>query len=368
MTHPVQELNQDKWVKGISKVVDFGCSKWKFAKYLKQLPFVTEIIGIDVDQIVLEESNAMLRPIFRDYLEPRKYTDLDLYLMQGSIAKQDKRLEDTDAVVAIELIEHLHTADLTAFPENVFGKIRPKIAIFTTPNREFNVLFPSFEGPFRHWDHKFEWTREEFLHWVSDVTDQYPDYEASISGIGAGPAGTENSIGSCSQMVVFVRKDFNVDVRNGEIFSQPSPPPLDKKLIPEYEVGQESHVIVGHHNFIRDKDDRSFETKLFDEIMCHARQCAIYSEEWEKEETVKVDLDFLMEFPKVQELSTDKNTILEILRNNDVLLEEDEVNQVYQVVMPYEPWPSSESEVEPEDHEENLQYNNESEDDESDWG
>lgn len=38
----------------------------------------------------------------------------------------------------------------------------------TTPNFEFNVLFPDFKQgvrKFRHPDHKFEWTRAEFEAW-----------------------------------------------------------------------------------------------------------------------------------------------------------------------------------------------------------
>ena len=55
--------------------------------------------------------------------------------------------------------------------------MKPKIVIITTPNREYNVLFENFEGPFRHWDHKFEWTRSEFQNWVQTcIIDRYPDY------------------------------------------------------------------------------------------------------------------------------------------------------------------------------------------------
>ncbi len=38
----------------------------------------------------------------------------------------------------------------------------------TTPNAEFNVLFPGFKG-FRHPDHKFEWSRAEFQDWYVGV-------------------------------------------------------------------------------------------------------------------------------------------------------------------------------------------------------
>ena len=98
-----------------------------------------------------------------------------MHLVQGSIAECDIRLEDVDAVTAIELIEHLTPDILEKFPQTVFGQMKPKIVIITTPNKEYNVLFEHFEGPFRHWDHKFEWTRSEFQNWVETcILDKYP--------------------------------------------------------------------------------------------------------------------------------------------------------------------------------------------------
>jgi len=61
-------------------------------------------------------------------------------------------------------IEHLYENTLKGLPDNIFGKIKPLLAIFTTPNEEFNSLFPGFWG-FRHDDHKFEWTRKQFTYW-----------------------------------------------------------------------------------------------------------------------------------------------------------------------------------------------------------
>jgi 2-polyprenyl-3-methyl-5-hydroxy-6-metoxy-1,4-benzoquinol methylase len=75
-----------------------------------------------------------------------------------------------ECITAIEVIEHLHPEELKAFPKTVFGKYRPKLVIISTPNSEFNVLFPNLahgtsEQQFRHWDHKFEWSRHEFETW-----------------------------------------------------------------------------------------------------------------------------------------------------------------------------------------------------------
>jgi len=61
-------------------------------------------------------------------------------------------------------IEHLYPDALIELPFNIFGYIKPEVAIITTPNVEFNVVFPYLSG-FRHIDHKFEWTRKQFQDW-----------------------------------------------------------------------------------------------------------------------------------------------------------------------------------------------------------
>lgn len=63
-------------------------------------------------------------------------------------------------------IEHLEMDIVQKLEETIFGFIEPEIAIFTTPNSDFNVLLKGLEeGKFRHYDHKFEWSRREFKDW-----------------------------------------------------------------------------------------------------------------------------------------------------------------------------------------------------------
>jgi len=38
---------------------------------------------------------------------------------------------------------------LDSLPSTVFEYIRPKLAVFTTPNVEFHILFPNFTTEFR---------------------------------------------------------------------------------------------------------------------------------------------------------------------------------------------------------------------------
>ena len=61
-------------------------------------------------------------------------------------------------------LEHLEKPILDVVPSVLFGALRPEVAVMTTPNADYNVLFPGFCG-FRHHDHKFEWTQQEFKMW-----------------------------------------------------------------------------------------------------------------------------------------------------------------------------------------------------------
>jgi hypothetical protein len=76
----------------------------------------------------------------------------------------------------IEVIEHLEPTRLGMCARVLFGDTRPGTVILTTPNREYNHMWPKLRvGAFRHRDHRFEWTRAEFRQWATRVAKQY-DY------------------------------------------------------------------------------------------------------------------------------------------------------------------------------------------------
>jgi hypothetical protein len=85
--------------------------------------------------------------------------------------------------------------------ENIFNWINPKLVIVTTPNKDFNNYFPD-PSKLRHYDHKFEWTQQEFLSWCSQVCTDYK-YSLHITGVGL-PRGYDEK-GFCSQIAVFHR-------------------------------------------------------------------------------------------------------------------------------------------------------------------
>lgn len=129
----------------------------------------------------------------------------------GCVTKVDAELHKNNpgicALIGIEIIEHLHPDILRGFEETVFGVYSPNIVILTTPNSEFNSVFNLSPGKFRHWDHKFEWSRMEFDSWCSKIVQEFPFYTYQIKGICEGPPETKH-LGCVSQMAIFVKSNF----------------------------------------------------------------------------------------------------------------------------------------------------------------
>ncbi|KFD71383.1 hypothetical protein M514_07134 [Trichuris suis] len=88
----------------------------------------------------------------------------------------------------------------------VFDQVQPMVAIFSTPNAELNVALGLQPGQFRHSDHMFEWTREQFSTWCTNVVGNYPDYRVEHYGIGSLDSLHTSMYGHCSQFALFTRK------------------------------------------------------------------------------------------------------------------------------------------------------------------
>lgn len=76
----------------------------------------------------------------------------------------------------------------------------------------FRKLFFSFKKQkFRHWDHKFEWTRKEFQDWCQhDILNKFKDYRlVRFDGLGVAPSGYEK-FGFCSQFAIFVKNEVKL--------------------------------------------------------------------------------------------------------------------------------------------------------------
>ncbi|XP_077440810.1 small RNA 2'-O-methyltransferase [Vanacampus margaritifer] len=185
------------------KVVDLGCAECNLLQKLRFHSQIELLVGVDINGAKLRKKMHGLAPISTNYLQPT-YDQLCVQLYQGSVTQKDARLRGFDLVTSIELIEHLPLDDLDRFSEVVFGYMAPQTVIISTPNSEFNRLFPGMSG-FRHSDHKFEWTRVAFQSWSLNVCSEF-GYEAEFTGVGQAPPGQEEGIGFCTQIGVFRRR------------------------------------------------------------------------------------------------------------------------------------------------------------------
>ncbi|XP_071397569.1 small RNA 2'-O-methyltransferase [Centroberyx affinis] len=184
------------------KVVDLGCNECTLLRRLKFHREIELLVGVDINSAAITKNMYELAPISTDYLMP-SYDQLSIELYQGSVTQEDARLRGFDLVTSIELIEHLHLADVERFSQVLFGYMAPVSVIVSTPNSEFNPLLPGLTG-FRHRDHKFEWTRAEFQSWALQVCLEH-GYEVQFTGVGPAPPGQRERVGFCSQIGVFHR-------------------------------------------------------------------------------------------------------------------------------------------------------------------
>ena len=164
----------------VRSVLDLGCNSLKFFSLVKNLENLQYLAGVDIDKDILEEFKHLAQPTVCSWLEERAHSLL-LELWSGDVTDNDGARvmeERVEAVTSIELIEHLEPDKIQSFVDTVLGVIRPEYWIVTTPNKDYNQLFPDWPGDEarRHWDHKFEWTRSEFRAWAASVVSKYPNY------------------------------------------------------------------------------------------------------------------------------------------------------------------------------------------------
>ncbi len=179
-----------------STIVDLGCGEGALLRELINDASFAKVVGVDVSHRALE---VAARRLGLDRMPDTQRARLELF--QSSLTYRDDRLAGHDAVVLMEVIEHIDPPRLGSLERTVFGQARPTSVVVTTPNAEYNALYPFLAaGTMRHRDHRFEWSRAEFAAWATATAASY-GYTVRFL-----PVGVEDSrLGPPTQLAVFRR-------------------------------------------------------------------------------------------------------------------------------------------------------------------
>ncbi len=180
---------------GARRVVDLGCGNGELLVWLRELPQIERLIGIDIDTAVLGEARHALNI---DLLDP----PAQLKVCRGSFENTDWYARGVDgsidAAIMLETIEHIEPGRLSRVEETVFRALRPALVVITTPNKEYNPIHGMADHEIRHPGHHFEWTRTQFRSWCEGVAGRQ-GYTARYADIGQ----QHPVLGSSTQMVCF---------------------------------------------------------------------------------------------------------------------------------------------------------------------
>ncbi|WP_415973401.1 3' terminal RNA ribose 2'-O-methyltransferase Hen1 [Rhodococcus sp. 077-4] len=183
---------------GAKSVIDLGCGEGRLLRELLADNTFERILGADVSDRALAKAHRRLR---LDDTSDRQRARIEL--VQSSATYRDVRLQGFDAMVLMEVIEHVDFDRLPALVRSVFREARPRTVLVTTPNSDYNVLYPGLEpGTFRHVDHRFEFTRAQFEQWAASVANEHT-YSVRVEGIGP----VDDIHGTPTQMAVFTREE-----------------------------------------------------------------------------------------------------------------------------------------------------------------
>ncbi|KAI0703747.1 hypothetical protein BC835DRAFT_1207440, partial [Cytidiella melzeri] len=158
---------------------------------------------------------------------PTRWEPLHVKVWHGGMETYNPEFVGIECIISTEVVEHLSEDVLPIFAPMLLGMYHPRLLLITTPSYTYNSRFTAPDAPpdvrqgtpdptgrtdriFRHWDHKFEWTVDEFTSWCQEAAKQW-GYEVEVSGIGVAtekdPFGRDKDLGKASQVAAFRRRE-----------------------------------------------------------------------------------------------------------------------------------------------------------------
>ncbi|KAG6876680.1 hypothetical protein C0992_012113 [Termitomyces sp. T32_za158] len=190
-------------------------------------------------------------------INPR-WEDLDVKIWKGGLEVINETFVDVECIVSSEVVEHLPQNIFPAFAPIILGVYHPRLFLVTTPSYTFNARFTAPMAPpsarkgypdptrrtdriFRHSDHKFEWTVDEFQDWC-DVTARDWGYEVKVSSVGrpieVDQWGRDAELGGASSVAIFRRREMEGREQKG------------REAVRALQLNTGPHELLAHHRHL----------------------------------------------------------------------------------------------------------------------
>ena len=159
-------------------IIDIGCGEGFYAiAFAKKLDPSLKYIAIDTDASCLELVNKKIAK--------KEITNITTMNSHTDLPRADPTVYD---VIISEVVEHMDREKSQEIIRFILDHIKFGKIIITTPNSEFNKFY-RLEGKFRHDDHKWEYTRNEFKTYMEETVNghkvdvQYVDIGDQVDGL-----------------------------------------------------------------------------------------------------------------------------------------------------------------------------------------